>query len=117
MLSSQHGFVCADPRPTTSLAHYGVQDGGQLDLKPRDLSTLAFVKTVTGQTITLEGFSKGDLVADFMWRVAELKAWDWPDPMRLICGGQSLTDHMKTIEDYGVAPNADVHMVPTMRRG
>ena len=71
-----------------------------------------FLKDLTGRTLTFEVYN-------------EMTTWDFkqavqhrcgvgPDIMRLIFGGDMLTEDDRTLQDYGVSRERTIHMVLRM---
>jgi len=74
-----------------------------------------FVKTLTGQTITFDGFRRSSTVAELKSKVQTREGIP-ADQQRLIFGGKQLEDG-RTFGDYGLQKESTVHLVLRLRGG
>jgi ubiquitin C len=97
------------------LANYGVAEGSFIVVLTKALGGMQiFVKTITGQTITLDTHLD-ETVESLKARIME-EVKSLPDKQILVYGGKVLEDE-KTLADYGIQKETTLHLVIKLTGG
>ena len=100
-----------------SMYSYNINELDQLELSIKLLgggSKQIFIKTLQGKTMTIE-VSDSDTIGTIKQKIQDKEGIP-PDQQRLVFNGKQLEDD-KTIEDYAIEENANIHLVLRLRGG
>lgn len=115
--ASNQQLICAihQLQDARSLSHYNITSKSSLLLVLRSSSKIQiFVKTITGQTITIE-VEAHETIENVRARIQEELDIP-PDQQRLSFGGKSLLNG-QTISDYGMQKGSTIHLTLRMLGG
>ena len=90
------------------LGYYSIPDGAVLDVELREYELMVFLKTLTGQTITVRA-TPHDTVADMKQKIFEQEGIP-VDRQRMIFVGEQLNDNHRFL-DYRIEHESAVHLV------
>jgi len=98
-----------------TVAESELEEGSTLTCEPRSADTQLFIKTLTGKTITLEGFEQQDYIYD-VFNGIYAKEGIPIDQQRGIFAGRGL-EQQRTLKDYNIQDECTVHLVLRLRGG
>lgn len=104
--SLTHDGVVIEPR--RRLGYYSIPNGATIDVELRDYEMMVFLKTLTGQTITVR-VTPRDTVADVKQKIFEQEGIP-VDRQRMIFVGEQLNDNHRLL-DYRIEHESAVHLV------
>jgi hypothetical protein len=98
-----------------AIGQMDIRENTLITLEPRSADTRLFVKTLTGKTITLEGYEPKDYVLDIFAGI-QSKEGIPIDQQRGIFAGKAL-EKERPLADYNIQDESTLHLVLRLRGG